>query len=74
VSTFGGTVYFTEVRYRKVNSWGSGLETITPKKLNQMNFAANFWINNNHWEGPAIIQVASVCGNPYELESITEII
>lgn len=73
VSKKGNIIYFTEVRYRKSSYWGSGLDTITTKKLNQMRFAAKFWISTNKWNGSAQILAASVCGNPYELESIIEI-
>lgn len=37
------TVYFVEVKYRKTNSSGDGLDAITPKKLQQMSFAARVW-------------------------------
>ncbi len=39
-----GAVYFVEVKYRSSDRWGSGLDYITPKKLRQMRFAAEFWI------------------------------
>ena len=35
--------YFVEAKYRSSANWGSGLEYITPRKLQQMNFAAQFW-------------------------------
>jgi ribonuclease HII len=38
------TVYFTEVKYRKIDRWGDGLDAITQKKENQMRFAAKFWL------------------------------
>ncbi len=37
-------VYFVEVKYRSSDKWGSGIEYITPRKLQQMRFAAEFWI------------------------------
>ena len=39
----GGTIYFVEVKYRRRSEWGSGLDYITPRKLQQMGFAAKFW-------------------------------
>lgn len=53
-------VYFTEVKYRSSNTWGDGLEYITPKKLKQMHFAAEFWISNNNWSEESQLQAASV--------------
>lgn len=35
--------YFIESKYRGRDSWGSGLDYITPRKLQQMHFAAQFW-------------------------------
>jgi uncharacterized protein (TIGR00252 family) len=41
------TVYFIEVKYRSSSVYGSGLEYITPKKLSQMKFAAEYWLSKN---------------------------
>ncbi len=43
VSRKGDTVYFTEVKHRKNDAAGDGLAAITPKKLNQMEFAARLY-------------------------------
>lgn len=45
------SVYFVEVKYRKNAFQGSGLEYITPKKLKQMRFAAEMWVQENDWDG-----------------------
>ena len=37
-------IYFVEVKYRGHTNWGSGLDYITPRKLQQMHFAAEAWI------------------------------
>lgn len=42
-----GTIYFTEVKFRNSPNQGSGLEYITPKKLQQMKFAAEIWLNDS---------------------------
>ena len=44
-------IYFVEVKYRKSNSQGYGLDYITPKKLRQMQFAAEMWVMNQEWNG-----------------------
>ena len=44
VSHKGETLYFTEVKYRKTSEQGGGIAAITPKKLNQMKFAANYFM------------------------------
>lgn len=43
ISKKGNTYYFTEVKHRKNARSGDGLAAITPKKLNQMKFAAKFY-------------------------------
>ncbi len=40
-------IYFAEVKYRGNDQQGLGLEYITPKKLAQMQFAAEFWLSQN---------------------------
>jgi len=48
-------VYFIEVKYRKTDQFGSGLEYITPKKLQQMRFAAEMWLSQNDWGEDAML-------------------
>ncbi len=50
VSQKGSTIYFTEVKHRKNDKTGDGLDAITPKKLNQMKFAAKLYVHNNRVE------------------------
>lgn len=38
-------IYFVEVKYRANARHGTGLDYITPKKLAQMHFAAEFWLS-----------------------------
>lgn len=53
-------VYFTEVKYRSSSDWGSGLDYITPKKLKQMKFAAEYWLVENAWTREVALQAAEV--------------
>ena len=39
-----GVVYFVEAKYRRSDAFGGGLDYITPRKLQQMRFAAEFWL------------------------------
>lgn len=43
VSQKGATVYFTEVKYRRTQIQGGGLAAVTPKKQQQMKFAAEYY-------------------------------
>jgi uncharacterized protein (TIGR00252 family) len=40
-------VYFVEVKYRANERHGSGMDYITPQKLQQMQFAAELWLSHN---------------------------
>ncbi len=51
VSQKSDMVYFTEVKHRKNNQSGDGLAAITPKKLAQMRYAAQFYAHVNHLVG-----------------------
>lgn len=55
-------MYFIEVKYRKNDIFGSGLEYITPKKLKQMKFAAEMWLSSNDWAGESTLVAAEVRG------------
>ena len=48
ISQKDDTLYFTEVKHRKNDKAGDGLAAITPKKLNQMKFAAKLYAHLNH--------------------------
>jgi ribonuclease HII len=51
VARKNGTVFFVEVKYRSQQNQGDGFKYITSKKLKQMQFAAEIWNQQNHWEG-----------------------
>ena len=66
------TVYFTEVKYRNNNLWGSGFDYITPKKLKQMYFAAEMWASIEKWDGKMILYASEVSGeNAVEILEIS---
>lgn len=65
------TVYFIEVKYRLNKSQGDGFEYVTPKKLNQMNFAAKMWLANNDWQGECTLAAIAASPEGFELVEIT---
>lgn len=70
VSAKGETIYFTEVKYRKNARYGDGFAAITPKKLNQMRFAAKLYaqaqrLNDTDMQLAAI----AVTGDPPDIEA-----
>lgn len=56
-------IYFVEVKYRKNQNQGFGLDYITPKKLNQMRFAAQMWVSNNRWSGEYQLAAVAIDGD-----------
>jgi ribonuclease HII len=44
VAEHNGALYFVEAKYRSNPDFGAGLDYITPRKLIQMAFAAEFWL------------------------------
>lgn len=57
------TVWLVEVKYRKNTSQGYGYEYVTPKKLQQMHFAAEMWVQNRNWRGDYRLAVVSIDQN-----------
>ncbi|HSE29530.1 MAG TPA: YraN family protein [Candidatus Saccharimonadales bacterium] len=64
VCSKSSVVYFVECKYRAKNNWGSGFEYITNKKLQQMHFAAQFWVAQHRWEGDYSLSAIELADNP----------
>ena len=63
ISRFNGVLCFTEVKYRRA---GGGLDAINKKKLQQMRFAAEMYLQQNGG-GAAILAAAEVAGDNYQV-------
>lgn len=74
VSQRNGVIYFTEVKYRKSAQQGGGLAAITPKKLRQMKFAAEYFaLKYRHNEKNLRLAAADVSGDNFRLDSWLEL-
>ncbi len=60
-------VSFVEVKYRKSDEFGGGLQYITPAKQKQMEFAAQFWVSSNNWDGDYNLAAVEVTGPEFEI-------
>jgi uncharacterized protein (TIGR00252 family) len=60
-------VHFVEVKYRASSSQGSGLDYITPRKLRQMRFAAEMWVQNHNWRGDYGLSALEVSGPTFQV-------
>jgi len=58
-------LYFVEVKYRKNDATGGGLEYITPRKLKQMQFAAEMWLSENRRSDPYRLAGIEVGGSHF---------
>ena len=66
ISTKENHIYFTEVKFRKSALHGSGLESITPAKLQRMHFAAESYLkyqNIKYKNYSSFLAAASVSGD-----------
>lgn len=73
VAQKGKRIYFTEVKYRKSTDSGSGFEYITPKKLRQMKFAAEMWVNQYAWKGDYQLAVIEMTGDEEVTQFLTDL-
>lgn len=63
VSQKNGTIYFTEVKYRRQPNQGGGLAAITPMKLNKMQFAAELYVQSHNLKNiDMLLAAAAVTG------------
>ncbi len=74
VSKMSDTIYFTEVKHRKNDKAGDGLAAITPRKLNQMKFAARLYAHSNQLTDSNLSLVAvSTTGEPPDVAELATI-
>lgn len=57
-------IYFTEVKYRSSANCGTGLDYITPKKMQQMAFAAEFWLSAKKLSCECRLSAIELTGDP----------
>ncbi len=71
IATKDDTVYFVEVKYRRNDKSGDGLEAITPTKQKQMLFAARMWLHLHQQFPYKNVQLSamSLTGEPIRLVS-----
>lgn len=56
------SVSFVEVKYRRRDRWGHGMDYITPAKQKQMIFAAEFWASSHDWRHKYCLAAIEVSG------------
>lgn len=63
---------FFEVKYRRTANQGHGLDYITPKKLQQMQFAAQLYVSQNDYTGEYCLGAMELAGEPATVTSVIE--
>lgn len=73
ISMHDGTVYFTEVKYRRQANQGGGLAAITKQKLRKMKFAAEYYVAVRKFPGDTRLAVVTLAGEPPQIETYLEL-
>lgn len=63
-------VYLCEVKYRVNAAQGTGVDYITAKKLGQMRFAAEMWVQANNWAGDYRLCVIELSGPDFRITNV----
>lgn len=76
ISVFDGKMYFTEVKTRKNNDFGGGFGAIDDKKLQQMRFAAECFLNyySKYDYLDPLLAVADVDGREFAVKDWFELV
>lgn len=61
-------VYFVEVKYRKNDNQGSGLDYITGSKLQHMQRGAYYWVSETKYTGEFQLAAIEVAGPEFTIE------
>lgn len=72
VASRGGVIYFCEVKYRLHSRQGAGIDYITPKKLQQMGFAAELWVARHAWNGEYELCAIEVSGPNFVVTNVVK--
>lgn len=72
VATRGSTVYFCEVKYRRSSNRGSGIEYVTPRKVQQMRLSARHWLYENQWRGSSQLCAIEVSGPGFTITNVVK--
>lgn len=60
-------IYFVEVKYRLNSLQGAGFEYVTAKKLKQMRFASELWLQDKQWVGECSLGALEVSGPAFDV-------
>lgn len=67
-----GAVVFFEVKYRRTGFQGTGFDYITPRKLEQMRYAAELWMQAHDYSGKSSLGAIEMTGSDYRIVRLLE--
>jgi putative endonuclease len=65
-------IYFVEVKHRRTDDQGGGLEAITPTKLKRMRYAAATWREESKWHGESQLAAIETAGPDFTILSFVD--
>jgi uncharacterized protein (TIGR00252 family) len=72
VTAKSGIIYFVEVKYRRNDSQGSGLEYITQRKLEQMQLAVEYWLSHHDGDKEYRLSALELSGENFQITNFIE--
>lgn len=66
------TIHFIEVKYRQTTFQGTGFDYITASKLEQMRYAAEFWVSEHEWQGAYALGAIELAGPDFAVTNFVE--
>jgi putative endonuclease len=65
-------IHFVEVKYRRNDDQGTGLDAISATKLRQMELAADIWVEETKWPGGVVLSAVELQGPNFIVMSFVE--
>jgi putative endonuclease len=65
-------LHFVEVKYRKTDEQGSGLDAITPEKLRKMKRGAESYVEETKWPGEYVLSAIELAGPTFAVMNFVD--
>lgn len=67
-----GPLIFFEVKYRRTDRQGTGFDYISSRKLTQMKYAAELWMQHHRYSGESSLGAIEMTGTDYQIVRLLE--
>lgn len=72
IASKDNVIQFVEVKYRRADEQGSGLEAITKSKLKRMQRASWTWVDENKYKGEYMLSAVELAGDDFTVMAFIE--